>query len=168
VRWLGKDEVIDSLQTDTYFEDVWAKEVTAYTPLMYAEYTYSYGVHGGAISTINLQEITALPSNGIVDAENSFIVTQTPVGGNAGATIEIGIDNSGGGFGLFLGADTDFFMAPTAYNAAPFNGYGGVAKGLAKVGRINDPGIANVTFKIAGNTLTSGLVQVLIAYKALD
>jgi len=56
-------------------------------------------------------------------------------------------------------------MAPTAYNASNFT-YGGVVKGLAKVGRIN--ATTKITFKIAGNTLTSGLVQVLIAYKALD
>ena len=132
--------------------------------LNYALYRWKFQVEGGAISTINLTAATALPTLAVIDAENSYIVTNVPIGGNAGATIEIGIVNGGGG-GIYLGADTDFFMAPTAYNAVPFSGYGGVAKGLAKVGRINAS--AQITWKIATATLTGGDVEVYIAYKTL-
>jgi len=132
--------------------------------LNYAIYTWTFAVEGGAISTINLTAATALPTYVVIDAENSYIVTQVPVSGNAGATIEIGIVGAGGG--AFLGTDTDFFMAPTAYNATNFSNYGGVVKGLAKIGR--NGSTPQITWKIANAELTGGYVELYIAYKTIS
>jgi hypothetical protein len=185
LKWLGQHiwDLISRFRSDVYLEDINSGTVVAggvlgldsdnkvvktssgasSSELNYALYTWTFGIEGGAISTINLTAATALPTNAVIDAENSYIVTQNIVAGNAGATIEIGIVG-GGGF-AFLGTDTDFFMAPTAYNTAPFNNYGGVAKGLAKVGRINST--TQITWKIATATLTGGYVEVYVAYKTV-
>jgi len=90
-------------------------------------------------------------------------VAQNAVTGNAGATIEIGIVGPGG-YSL-LATDTDFFMAPTAYNASNFT-YGGVVKGLSKVGRTSSV-TPQITWKIATATLTGGYVEVYVAYKTV-
>ena len=186
MKWLGQHiwDLISRFRSDVYLEDINSGTVVtggvlgldsdnkvvktssgaSSSELNYALYTWTFAVEGGAISTINLTAATALPTTAVIDAENSYIVTQVPIGGNAGATVEIGIVNGGGG-GIFLGTDTDFFMAPTAYNASPFNNYGGVIKGLAKVGRIN--GTPQITWKIATATLTAGYVEVYVAYKTV-
>lgn len=129
--------------------------------LKYAKYIWSFSVSGGAISTITMSASTAIPDYAIIDAASSYIVTDTAVSGNSGATIEIGI--AGGVVQNYLATDTDFFMAPTAYNVAPFAGYGGSIRGLTKMGRVS--GGHTVTFKIAGATLTGGVVSIYIAYK---
>tara|TARA_R110001583_G_scaffold162190_2_gene314352 strand:+ start:1434 stop:1997 length:564 start_codon:yes stop_codon:yes gene_type:complete len=184
MKWLGKHiiDIIAHFRSDVYLEDIDSGTIVtggvlglnsdnkivktasgaSSAKLNYAIYTYTFATEGGAISTINLTAVVSLPTDAVIDAENSYIVTQVPIGGNAGATIEIGINNGGGG-GVYLGADTDFFMAPTAYNATNFSNYGGVIKGLAKVGRIN--ATTQITWKIATATLTSGYVEVYIAYK---
>jgi len=185
LKWLGQHiwDLISRFRSDVYLESIDSGTVVAggvlgldsnnkivkisgasSSRISYASYSWTFSVSGGAISTITLPAGISLPANAIVDAGNSYIYTNTVVAGNSGATIEIGIDNSAGAQYSFLGADTDFFMAPTAYDASTFN-YGGVIKGLANVGRINDPNIAGVTFKIAGATLTGGQVQIFIAYK---
>lgn len=129
--------------------------------LKYAKYTWSFSVSGGAISTITMSASTAIPNYAIIDAESSYIVTDSAVSGNSGATIEIGI--AGSALQNYLATDTDFFMAPTAYNAAPFVGYGDSLRGLTKMGRVSVG--HTVTFKIAGATLTGGVVSIYIAYK---
>ena len=187
MKWLGQHiwDLISRFRSDVYLESIDSGTVVTggvlgldsknkvvktsklepNRKLNYALYRWQHHNEGGAISTINLPADTALPTvDAVIDAENSYIVTQIPISGNAGATVEIGI-NSGGG-ASFLGTDTDFFMAPTAYNAAPFNGYGGVAKGLAKVGRIVST--TQITFKIATATLTAGHVEVHVAYKTVN
>ena len=186
MKWLGQHiwSLISRFRSDVYLESIDSGTIVtggvlgldsdnkvvktssgaSSAKLNYALYTYTFSVQGGAISTINLPASTALPTTAVIDAENSYIVTQVPLGGNAGATVEIGIINGGGG-SIFLGTDTDFFMAPTAYNASPFNGYGGVVKGLTKVGRIN--GTPQITWKIATATLTGGYVELYIAYKTV-
>jgi len=182
LKWLGKDELIDSLQSDVYLESIATSSgvnvlvvdsdnkigigtATSARTIQYATYTWTFATEGGAISTINLPAATALPTTAVIDAENSYIVTQVPLSGNAGATVEIGINHGGGPVSLFIGADTDFFMAPTAYNAAPFSGYGGVAKGLANVCRIAST--TQITWKIATAELTGGYVEIYVAYKTL-
>ena len=187
MKWLGQHiwSLISRFRSDVYLESIDSGTVVtggvlgldsdnkvvktssgaSSAQLNYALYTWSFAAQGGAISTINLPAAIALPTTAVIDAENSYIVTQAPLGGNAGATVEIGIVNGGGG-SIYLGTDTDFFMAPTAYNASPFNGYGGVAKGLAKVGRIN--GTPQITWKIATATLTTGYIELYIAYKTVS
>jgi len=185
LKWLGQHiwDLISRFRSDVYLEDINSGTVVAggvlgldsddkivkissgasSLKLNYALYTWTFGVEGGAMSTINLTAATALPvSDIIIDAENSYIVTQVVVAGNAGATIEIGI--VGSATSAYLGADTDFFMAPTAYNASNFSSYGSVIKGLAKVGRTSG-GTPQVTFKIANATLTAGYIEVYVAYK---
>ena len=187
MKWLGQHiwSLISRFRSDVYLEDINSGTVVtggvlglnsdnkvvkissgaSSAQLNYALYRWQHHNEGGAISTINLPADTALPTSATIDAENSYIVTQIPLGGNSGATVEIGINNGGGG-GIYLGVDADFFMAPTAYNASPFNGYGGVVKGLSKIGRIN--GTSQITFKIATATLTAGHVEVYVAYKTVD
>ena len=186
MKWLGQHiwSLISRFRSDVYLESIDSGTVVtggvlgldsdnkvvktssgaSSSELNYALYTWTFAVEGGAISTINLTAATALPvSDIIIDAENSYIVTQTSVAGNAGATIEIGIVGPGGY--SYLGTDTDFFMAPTAYNSSNFT-YGGVVKGLSKVGRTSSV-TPQITWKIAGNTLTGGYVEVYIAYKTV-
>ena len=187
MKWLGQHiwDLISRFRSDVYLESIDSGTVVAggvlgldsdnkvvktssgasSAKLNYALYRWQFGASGGAISTINLPAATALPvSDIIIDAENSHIVTQVVVGGNAGATIEIGI--VGPASSAYLGTDTDFFMAPTAYNASNFSDYGGVIKGLSKLGRTSSV-TPQITFKIAGNTLTNGHIEVYVAYKTV-
>ena len=188
MKWLGQHiwRLISRFRSDVYLESIDSGTVVtggvlgldsdnkvvktssgaSSAQLNYALYRWQFGSEGGAISTINLPASTALPETAIVDAENSYIVTQIPIAGNAGATVEIGIVGPGGF--AFLGTDTDFFMAPTAYNASNFSAYGGMVKGLAKVGRIVASHTPQITFKIATATLTGGHIEVYVAYKTVS
>jgi len=188
LKWLGQHiwDLISRFRSDVYLESIDSGTVVtggvlgldsdnkvvkissgaSSLKLNYALYRWQFGASGGAISTINLPAATALPvSDIIIDAENSYIVTQVILEGNAGATVEIGI--AGSGTAAFLGTDTEFFMTPTAYNASNFSAYGSVIKGLAKVGRTSG-GTPQITLKITGDTLTNGHIEVYVAYKTVS
>ena len=189
MKWLGQHiwSLISRFRSDVYLESIDSGTIVtggvlgldsdnkvvktssgaSSAKLNYALYRWQFGASGGAISTINLPAATALPETAvIIDAENSYIVTQIPIAGNAGATVEIGIVGPGGF--SFLGTDTDFFMAPTAYNASNFSAYGGMVKGLTKVGRVSGGSAPQITFKIATATLTGGHIEVYVAYKTVS
>ena len=196
MKWLGKHiiDIIAHFRSDVYLDSIASgtvasgghlgldsndkivKSVGAGDYPNYAKYRWSFSADGGAISTINMTAITALPIDVstfvIIDGDNSYIVVgNNLVTGNAGATIEIGMSSSGGGAFSYLPAtDTDFFMAPTAYNASNF-ARGGCTRGLSNVGYFGicgTPCPTAITFKIAGGTLTGGIVDVYIGYKLMD
>ena len=187
MKWLGQHiwDLISRFRSDVYLDDLSTttdtsilvvdsnnkinKNTTMNTAgaVKYSVYTWTFGGTSGDIDTHDMSINTSrgtgkvIPTQSIVDAANSYIILDNIVAGNAGATIEIGITCPGSSHG-YLATDTDFFMAPTAYNATNFSNYGGVIKGLAKVGRIN--ATTQITWKIATATLTSGTISVYVAH----
>ena len=187
MKWLGQHiwDLISRFRSDVYLDDLSTttdtsilvvdsnnkinKNTTMNTAgaVKYSVYTWTFGGTSGDIDTHDMSIDTSrgtgkvIPTQSIVDAANSYIILDNIVAGNAGATIEIGITCPGSTHG-YLATDTDFFMAPTAYNATPFTNYGMSIRGLSKMGRL--AGDITLTLKIATATLTAGTISVYVAH----
>ena len=132
--------------------------------LKYEKFTYDFAVNGGAISSIALgsDEDNYLPNKAIIDAAQSFIVTETALGTASGtAAIKIGINVSSTS-GAYLAADDDYFLAATNHNASPFTAAGTVVKGASNIGQLLTTG--KIVIDIATAALNAGKFHVYVAY----
>ena len=131
--------------------------------IQFKKFTYDFASKGGAISTIGLAQETAnyIPKNSLIDASQSFIVTETALASSGSADVKIGITPSTTSAG-FIATDDDFFLANQDYNAAPLAAAGDVLMGRALVGQLQ--GTAKLTITITTAALTAGKISVYVAY----
>ena len=135
----------------------------ASTGVKYKKFTYDFASHGGDISTISLgdESIDLIPKYAIIDASQTFIVTETALTSGGSADVKIGIDVSATSGG-YLADDDDMFLSQQDFDAAPLNAVGDVTIGRTLVGQLG--GTAKVTLTVVTAALTAGKISVYVAY----
>jgi len=132
----------------------------ASTGVKYKKFTYSYATHTGAVATWVMSG-DYLPAGALINASQSFIVTDIALTSGGTTDIKIGLHCSSTSGG-YLDTDDDFFLAAQDFDAAPLNAVGDVTMGVANVGKIL--GVGTVTFTILTPVLTAGAVSIYVAY----
>ena len=131
--------------------------------IRFKKFTYDFASHGGAISSISLGDAASgtFPKYALIDASQSFIVTETALTSSGAADVKIGLAVSATSGG-YLATDDDMFLSQQNFDAAPLAAVGDVAMGRALVGQLG--GTSRVTFEIVTAALTAGKISIYVAY----
>jgi hypothetical protein len=132
----------------------------ASTGVKYKKFTFDTTTHGTAVATWSMSG-DYLPAGALIDASQSFIVTDIALTSVGATDIKIGLlcsSTSGG----HLATDDDFFLSAQDFDAAPLNAVGDVVMGRALFGKIL--GTATLTLDIVTHVLATGKISVYVAY----
>ena len=133
----------------------------------YKKFTFDTTTHGTAVAMYSLSSLLAnpqddwIPAGALIDASQSFIVTDIALTSVGATDIKIGLLCASTS-GAYLATDDDFFLPNQNFDAAPLNAVGDVVMGAANVGKIL--GVAAPTLDIVTHVLATGGVSVYVAY----